>query len=378
MMHTTLKQKIAYNLTHADSVGINWAKQLPEYQRKQDNLPVRKKNVPSENDSPTSDDELNASGGDLNAGSDYLNANGDDLNAGGDDLNADSDDLSAGGYDLNAGGDDLIADGDDLNSGSDDLNVGGDNLNADADDLNTDEDDLNVGGDDMNAGGGDLSACGDDLNADGDDLIASGYDLSAGVDDLNADGDDLNACDLGPHNTKTNVNVVSAKRTSNSRDKNSPGIVIATLDSHDSREKVLKSKSALKDSPFNNIFIGTDRTKEERVANQNLRKMVKALNKGVPVSVRGNRVVLTNSSSGGSEGNNAPYNGTQSAPIACMVTALMVGYIVTGTKQETEVVVVVAKIVVGAIEVMDSKANISTEVKETVVEGLTGRGLRSG
>ena len=33
MMHKTLKQKIAYDLTHADSFGLNWAKQLPEYQR---------------------------------------------------------------------------------------------------------------------------------------------------------------------------------------------------------------------------------------------------------------------------------------------------------------------------------------------------------
>ncbi|KAH3828140.1 hypothetical protein DPMN_130092 [Dreissena polymorpha] len=56
--------------------------------------------------------------------------------------------------------------------------------------------------------------------------------------------------------------------------------------------------------------------KEERLANQTLRKMVEAINKGVPVSVRGNRVVLTNFSRGGSEGNNAPYNGSQSATSA--------------------------------------------------------------
>lgn len=31
-MHKSLKQTIAYNLTHANPCGINWAKQLPEYQ----------------------------------------------------------------------------------------------------------------------------------------------------------------------------------------------------------------------------------------------------------------------------------------------------------------------------------------------------------
>ena len=38
-MHKTLKQKIAYDLTHANSFGINWAKQLPEYQRILNNDP---------------------------------------------------------------------------------------------------------------------------------------------------------------------------------------------------------------------------------------------------------------------------------------------------------------------------------------------------
>ncbi|KAH3752746.1 hypothetical protein DPMN_187372 [Dreissena polymorpha] len=163
---------------------------------------------------------------------------------------------------------------------------------------------------------------------------------------------------------ETNVNVVSARCTSNNRDQNSPGIVIAALDSRDSREKVLKSKSPLKDSPFNNIFIGTDRTKEERLADQNLRKMEEAINKGGPVSVHGNGVVLTNSSRGGSEGNNLPYKGAQSDPSAHGDLPVLM---VTEIKQGTEVVVVVAKTVVavkvpvkvGAIKVMDSKVNIS-------------------
>lgn len=38
-MHKTLKQKIAYDLTHANPCGINWAKQLPEYQRILNNDP---------------------------------------------------------------------------------------------------------------------------------------------------------------------------------------------------------------------------------------------------------------------------------------------------------------------------------------------------
>lgn len=38
-MHKTLKQKIAYDLNHVDSCGINWAKQLPEYQRILNNTP---------------------------------------------------------------------------------------------------------------------------------------------------------------------------------------------------------------------------------------------------------------------------------------------------------------------------------------------------
>ena len=38
-MHKSLKRKIAYDLTHANPCGINWAKQLPEYQRVLNNTP---------------------------------------------------------------------------------------------------------------------------------------------------------------------------------------------------------------------------------------------------------------------------------------------------------------------------------------------------
>jgi hypothetical protein len=89
----------------------------------------------------------------------------------------------------------------------------------------------------------------------------------------------------------SNIEVVTARRVKNDSSKY-PGVVVATLQNSEARDQVLKAKSALRNTPFKDIYIDVDRTREERLATQNLRTVVDAMNKGAQMSIRGNRVVL--------------------------------------------------------------------------------------
>jgi len=86
-----------------------------------------------------------------------------------------------------------------------------------------------------------------------------------------------------------NVEVSSAKRTTN--DSMTPGVVIATLNNKEACQKVLKAKSILRNSSFKDVFIHADQPRNERITTGNMRTLVRAINRGEFVSMRGNRVV---------------------------------------------------------------------------------------
>ncbi|XP_053378465.1 PH domain-containing rcdII-like [Mercenaria mercenaria] len=94
----------------------------------------------------------------------------------------------------------------------------------------------------------------------------------------------------------SNIEVVSARRVKNDSSKY-PGVVVATLQNSEARDRVLKAKSTLRNNPFKDIYIDADRTREERLATQNLRTVVDAMNKGARMSIRGNKVVLASRNS---------------------------------------------------------------------------------
>lgn len=71
-----------------------------------------------------------------------------------------------------------------------------------------------------------------------------------------------------------------------------PGLVIATLESLEDKNRVLKAKSILQNSSMNKVFIHPDQSRSERLQRANLRALVDAINGGDGgISVRGNRVV---------------------------------------------------------------------------------------
>ena len=107
------------------------------------------------------------------------------------------------------------------------------------------------------------------------------------------------------------VQVIAAKRLQNYRDSNAPGLVIATLQNTEERNKVLKEKSALRNTAFRYVFIHADTSKEDRLAANNLRNIVNAVNNGGSLSLRGNRVV--NATHSGSRDNREPRNNDQSS-----------------------------------------------------------------
>lgn len=112
--------------------------------------------------------------------------------------------------------------------------------------------------------------------------------------------------------------MLSAHRISNSNSKDSitPGV---KLQSTEACNKVLKTKTTLRETPYKDVFIHPDQSKEERLANSNLKTLVNAVNNGGSLTVRGNRVLnsfqrsrvsqsIGSDAPTASKGNNVPNN----------------------------------------------------------------------
>lgn len=96
---------------------------------------------------------------------------------------------------------------------------------------------------------------------------------------------------------KCSVQVCNTERKT-SANHSKPGVVIATMQSFDDRQKVLKAKAKLRNSRnYSDVFIQCDQTREERLMMTNFRTVVGAL-KNSGITVRGNRVVHKLSNNG--------------------------------------------------------------------------------
>ncbi|KAH3822961.1 hypothetical protein DPMN_124755 [Dreissena polymorpha] len=125
---------------------------------------------------------------------------------------------------------------------------------------------------------------------------------------------------------KCNVQVCNTQRKT-SANSSKPGVVIATMQSQEDRQKVLKNKSKLNESrTYSDVYIQCDQSREERLMMSNFRTLVGAMN-AEGVSVRGNRVVrnrpmssddrqdqgISHSQGDGSQ-RNTGWNGPRGAP----------------------------------------------------------------
>ena len=74
-----------------------------------------------------------------------------------------------------------------------------------------------------------------------------------------------------------------------SKVKDKPGVIIATLENIEQRSEILKNKNKLKDSTkHKNIYIQADVCYEQRIASQNLRTILKELGKDNVLAVHVN------------------------------------------------------------------------------------------
>jgi hypothetical protein len=107
--------------------------------------------------------------------------------------------------------------------------------------------------------------------------------------------------DPRPHRV-TDVTVSAARRIPNLNDNDlsTPRVVIAPFRTSEDHSTVMKAKSNLRDTPFSDVFIHQDQSREERLSRKNVQVMVNAVNRGGSISLRGNRVVQGSNNNGNS------------------------------------------------------------------------------
>ncbi|MES9882444.1 MAG: hypothetical protein ABW185_16360, partial [Sedimenticola sp.] len=98
------------------------------------------------------------------------------------------------------------------------------------------------------------------------------------------------------------VNNTTVLRTERKKFDNSPkpGVVIATFRSIDDKQRVMDKKASLKcNRQYDRVFIHHDQSREERLALNNFRTVIDAMNSNERISIHGNRVVRNNDNNRG-------------------------------------------------------------------------------
>ena len=89
-----------------------------------------------------------------------------------------------------------------------------------------------------------------------------------------------------------NVNIEAVSRKKN-RNKDKPGVIVATLENKEQQQLVMANKSKLnqQDNAHHNVFIHEDVSYEKRITSQNWKTFIKASHMDDKLEVKGNRVV---------------------------------------------------------------------------------------